>query len=129
MGGMNKKNGESFLNRLFRVPYLLGGVRALCLAVLLVMVYFSYNFHGINGIKVPDPLMYTNIATFLFWVLWIMLVVVSVPFFGRIWCTVCPLGWLHGILSMNFFKKEYPQKLKNSIMLIVLTFLVLFGSV
>jgi polyferredoxin len=126
---MANNDRESFLNRLLRVPYLLGIVRALGFIILIIMVYYSYSYHGINGIAVADPLMYTNISTFLFWVFWIMLVVLSVLFFGRMWCTICPLGWLHGKLSMSFFKKEYPKSLKNSFLLIVFTFLVLFGSV
>ncbi|MFC1856012.1 4Fe-4S binding protein [Thermodesulfobacteriota bacterium] len=121
-------NNESFLNRLLRVPYLLGTIRLICMIVLFIMVYFSYNYHDINGIAVAEPLMYTNIATFLFWVFWIMAIVISVIFFGRMWCTICPLGWLNGILSMNFFKKEYPRALKNNTLLIIFTFLVLFGS-
>jgi polyferredoxin len=129
MSNNSVKNGESILNKLFRVPLLLGGTRVLNLAILIIMVYFSYHYHGINGIKAADPLMYTNIATFLFWVVWLMLIVISVIFFGRMWCTICPLGWLNGILSMNFFKKEYPKELKNNFLLIVFTFLVLFGSV
>lgn len=126
---MSKQNGESFLNRLLRVPFLLSAIRITCFVILIVMVYFSYNYHGINGVPSADPLMYTNLATFLFWVLWMMAVVLSVLFFGRMWCTICPLGWLNGILSMNFFKKDYPKFLKNNFLLIIFTFLVLFGSV
>ncbi len=124
--GANKK--ETLLNRLMRVPFLLSGIRMLSLAILLVMVYYSYNYRGINGVSVSDPLMYTNIATFLFWVLWLMVVVLSVLLFGRMWCTICPLGWLHGVFSMNCLKKDYPAGLKNNFLLIVFTFLVLFGA-
>ncbi len=123
----NKK--ESILNRILRIPFLLTGLRLFNLVVLGVMVYYSYSYYDINGIDSADPLMYTNAATFLFWVFWIEVIVISVLVLGRMWCAICPLGWLNGILSTNFLKLEYPAKLKNNFLLILFTFLVTFLSV
>jgi hypothetical protein len=88
-------------------------VHLLCLVLLLVMAAYGWRHHAIPGVPVKDPLMYTNLATYFFWVLWIMGVVFVALLFGRGWCSVCPLGWLNGLVSRFGLKLALPGWLGN----------------
>ncbi len=65
------------------------------------------------GVDVRDPLMYTNFTTFNLWVLWMMGMVVVALLLGRSWCTVCPVGWLNGVVSRFGLRRELPAWLNN----------------
>lgn len=103
------------LGRVLRAGWFWLGLRLGCLAVLLVMIAAGWHHHDIPGVRVPDPLMYTNLATHLFWVWWIMGVVFVALFFGRLWCAVCPLGWLNGLVTRFGFNRPLPAWLNNFI--------------
>jgi len=105
-------------------PWALRLVRIAALALLLVMAAYGWHQHAIPGVGAKDPLMYTNLATYFFWVLWIMGVVFIALFMGRGWCAVCPLGWLNGLFSNIGLKLRLPKTLDNFIP-VTLTLLVL----
>ncbi|PLX80925.1 MAG: hypothetical protein C0616_06850 [Desulfuromonas sp.] len=88
-------------------------VRAVFLLLMLAMIAFGWHHHAIPGVEVPDPLMYLNFATHFFWVLWIMIIVVVALLFGRAWCTVCPLGWLNGLVSRFGLGASIPRWLQG----------------
>lgn len=90
-------------------------LRLTALIILLAMIGWGWHQHSIPGLKVPDPLMYTNLTNHLFWVWWIMGVVVIALFFGRSWCAVCPLGWLNGLATRIGLGREMPAWLKSYI--------------
>lgn len=64
-----------------------------------------------------------NIATVLTWVIWWVLLVFVIIFFGKIWCTVCPWNAIAGwIQRKSLWKKrndsftlnkEWPRQLRN----------------
>lgn len=85
------------------------------LLVLLWMIAAGWHHHGIPGVAVNDPLMYTNLATHFFWVLWMMAVVPLALLLGRAWCTVCPLGWLNGLVARFGLGRPLPRWLNNFI--------------
>ena len=84
------------LGTLLRSPWPWRVIRILLLVMTLVMIAYGWHQHNIPGVATKDPLMYTNLATFFFWNLWIMAIVFIALFLGRAWCTVCPVGWLNG---------------------------------
>ncbi len=108
-------------------------VRLAMLALLLVMIAFGWHQHAIPGVDVRDPLMYANFTTFNLWVLWMMGMVVVAMILGRSWCTVCPVGWLNGVLSRFGLRRELPTWLNNfvpvTLVLVLLQLLVYFFSV
>jgi len=111
---------------LLRSPWPWRLVRVLLLALMVVMVTFGWNQHAIPGVPVRDPLMYSNLATYLFWVVWIMGVVFVAALFGRGWCTLCPLGWLNGLVGRVGLRRELPAWLHGSVpVTLVLIFLQL----
>lgn len=82
--------------------------RLLLLALTLVVIASGWRHHGIPGIAAKDALMYTSFATFGLWVLWLMGLVLLALFAGRLWCAVCPFGWLNGLLSRYGFQRPLP---------------------
>ena len=58
------------------------------------MLAAAWGYETLPGINDPYPLLYTNSTTLLFWVIWFMGLVFTAPLVGRLWCGVCPLGYL-----------------------------------
>lgn len=102
-----------FLGRLLRSPWPWRLLRLGMLVLLAAMAVSGWNQHAIPGVPVRDPLMYTNFANYLFWVLWMMGVVFVAALFGRAWCTVCPLGWLNGLVSRLGLRRDLPGWLRG----------------
>ncbi len=97
-----------YLGRLLRSPWPWWLLRPLLLALMVLMAVYGWDQHAIPGVPVRDPLMYSNLATYLFWVVWIMGVVFVAALFGRGWCTVCPLGWLNGLTGRIGLRLDLP---------------------
>lgn len=57
-----------------------------------LLVAAAWGRTSLPGIDDKFPLLYTNAATLLFWVVWFMGIVLLAPLAGRAWCGVCPLG-------------------------------------
>jgi len=121
------------LGRVLLTPWIWRLLRLTALALLLVMAGYGWHHHAIPGVQVRDPLMYTNLASYFFWVLWIMGVVFIALFLGRAWCTVCPLGWLNGLFSRIGLQLPLPAWLRNfvpvTITLVALQLAVYFLAV
>ncbi len=90
-------------------------VRLAGLVLTVAMIAWGWHQHAIPGLTVPDPLMYTNLTSHLFWVWWLMGIVFVALLFGRLWCAVCPLGWLNGIASRFGLRRDMPVWLRNFI--------------
>jgi polyferredoxin len=85
------------------------------LVLTVAMIGWGWHQHSIPGLDVPDPLMYTNLTSHLFWVWWLMGIVFIALLFGRLWCAVCPLGWLNGIISRFGLRQDMPGWLRSFI--------------
>lgn len=121
------------LGPLLRSPWFWRICRLLLLGLLLLMIAYGWHQHAIPGVATTDPLMYTNLATYGLWVLWLMGVVFVALLFGRLWCSFCPLGWLNGLVSRSGFKLALPQWLQNyfpvTLVLIILQLAVYLLSI
>lgn len=102
--------------------------RLAMLALLFVMIAYGWHQHAIPGVSVRDPLMYTNFTTLSLWVVWLMGMVAVAMVLGRSWCTICPVGWLNGMVSRYGLRRELPEWLNNlvpvTLVLILLQLLV-----
>ena len=92
-------------------------LQAAALGVLLFMIVAGWGLHGVEGVQVEGALMYTNIATFGFWVIWFMALVLLLPAIGRLWCTVCPLGWCNDLAARWGLKRAWPKQLQNLVLM------------
>ena len=118
---------------ILRSPWLWRFLRIICLLLLVAMTAWGWHHHRIAGIDVRDPLMYTNLTNHLFWVWWIMGIVFIALLFGRSWCSVCPLGWLNGLVARFGFRWEMPSWLQNfipvTLVLVLLQLMVYFLAI
>jgi hypothetical protein len=117
-----------WLRRLLLSPWSWRVLRLGALGVLLAMIAWGWHHHGIPGVSVKDPLMYTNLATHLFWVWWMMGVVFIALLLGRAWCAVCPVGWLNELTSRLGLQRSLPTWLRNFVP-VTLTLVILQLSV
>ncbi|MDZ4183622.1 MAG: 4Fe-4S binding protein [Desulfuromonadales bacterium] len=101
------------LGPLLRSPWPWRLLRLVLLLMTLLMIAYGWHQHAIPGVVTPDPLMYTNLATYFFWNLWIMAIVFVALFLGRAWCTICPVGWLNGLVIRFGLKRDLPPWLRN----------------
>ncbi len=99
--------------RLWRSPAFPAVLQAAALAVLVGMIAVGWGRTGLPGGGVAVPLLYTNLAALGFWTLWLMGLVLLLPGVGRLWCTVCPVGWCNDIASRAGAKADYPRRLQH----------------
>lgn len=105
-----------------------GFFQILTFAALIFILIITSPYHNIQGVSVPDPLVYTNLGNLLFWIYWMMGIIIFILIWGRLWCAICPLGMVNGLFSKIGFKFNYPQKLRNWYLLIVI-FIILQISI
>jgi polyferredoxin len=100
-------------------------LQAAALAVLLFMIGAGWGLHGVDGVAVDGALLYTNLATLGFWVVWFMALILLLPAIGRLWCTVCPVGGCNDLAARWGLKRAWPRGMQNyvpmGIMLLGLT--------
>jgi len=122
-----------FLGSMIRSTWTWRLLRLAMLGLLLVMIAYGWHQHAIPGVAVRDPLMYTNFATFNLWVLWMMGMIFVALLLGRSWCTLCPVGWINGLISRLGLRREMPRWLNNfipvTLVLVALQLLVYFLSI
>ncbi len=88
-------------------------LQAPALGVLLFMIAAGWGLHGVEGVAEDGPLLYTNLATFGFWVVWFMGLVLLLPLVGRVWCTVCPVGWVNDAAARWGLRRSWPRALQS----------------
>lgn len=111
------------LARLWRSPAFPAVLQAAALAVLIALIAAGWGRTGLPGSGAAVPLLYTNLAALGFWTLWLMSLILLLPGVGRLWCTVCPVGWCNDLASRAGAKADYPRRLQH----LGLMALLLFG--
>lgn len=111
------------MNRISRSPLFPSLLQIAALAVFIVLILAGWGRHGIPGRPGEGQLLYTNLATLGFWVIWFMGLVLLLPVVGRVWCTVCPLGGCNDLLARVGLRRPYPRRLHN----LILTAVFLLG--
>ena len=87
------------INKIFKNRYFLTIIQFFTLTVFVLLIY------GAIGISTNDPdfakiLRNTNLPNLIVWSYWWPLIIVTAIFFGRFWCTICPME-----LITSFFGK------------------------
>ncbi len=85
------------------------------IAMLGVFAFIIVNGWGVSG---DDPkfvkiLRNTNLANLLVWSYWWPVIIVITIFFGRLWCTVCPMELLSSLSSRVGFSRKVPRWLRS----------------
>ncbi len=91
---------------------------------LMLLTLFFFVFAILTGLF-GTPAGAKNFSIIYIWIVWwALLIIIMVPFFGRLWCTVCPIPgpgeWLQrrGIVQKRFpklmtLRQRWPRRLKN----------------
>ncbi len=99
---------DSALGALLRNPLPQRVVQWFFLLALAALIYSAWGQERLPGIDDPFPLIYTHATTLLFWVVWFMGIVLAAPLAGRLWCGVCPLGYLSDRLGRIGLNVKWP---------------------
>ncbi len=87
------------INRLFKNKYFLIIFQLITLAVFVLLIYGSIGI-STNDADFAKVLRNTNLANLIVWSYWWPIIIVSAIFFGRYWCSICPVE-----LITSFFGK------------------------
>lgn len=100
------------MNRLFKSKYFLLGTQVFTLLVFAALI--------VNAIDITtdDPsfaktLRNTNLSNLIVWSYWWPLIIVIAIFFGRFWCSICPMELVTSLFGMIGLKKRPGKVLKS----------------
>ena len=111
------------INRIFKHKYFLAATQFFTLTVFILIIY------GAIGITTNDAdfakiLRNTNLSNLIVWSYWWPLIIVTAIFFGRFWCTICPVEMVTSFFGKIGFRKK-PGKLLKSNWIITLFYAVI----
>ncbi|MBL0156110.1 MAG: 4Fe-4S binding protein [Bryobacterales bacterium] len=107
LAGRGAPGGESRINLFTLFPWLKRIIKLptfqFNLMLPMLAAFWLIILAGLLGGKVAGR----NAAPMIIWVLWLSaLIIILVPVFGRIWCTVCPLPMLGELLQRRRLSKD-----------------------
>ncbi|PLX43953.1 MAG: hypothetical protein C0609_06710 [Deltaproteobacteria bacterium] len=79
---------------LIKNPFFQRTLQGFAILVLICLLIIAWGREALPGIPDRWPLIYTNATTLIFWVIWFMGLVLTIPLLGRLWCAICPLGYI-----------------------------------
>ncbi len=85
---------QKIMKVIFKSRWFPVAVQGALLAGYAAVIWFSMGVVVPPGAK-PKVFAQTQLATLLVWGIWLPLLIVLTGFFGRIWCSVCPLELGH----------------------------------
>lgn len=81
-----------------------------------------------NNYKLTKILQHTNLPNLLVWSYWFSLIVIIAIFFGRFWCSICPMELVISIFNRFGLKKEPGKFIKSGwVITILYTIILIFG--
>jgi polyferredoxin len=92
------------------------------LAVYIAVIYFGY-------FGVTEETRYSNFGSFIIWVIWWPALIFIALFNSRLWCTVCPIGFIASTLDKLGLNFQVPNALKKNKLAIVLGLFILHSLV
>lgn len=100
------------INKLFKNKYFLIVTQFLTLIVFVLIIY------GAIGVTTNDPdfakiLRNTNLSNLIVWSYWWPLIIVTAIFFGRFWCSICPMELVTSFFSKIGLRKKPGSLLKS----------------
>jgi len=93
---------------------------------LLIIVGLSANTENLAFAKI---LRNTNLANLIVWSYWWPFIIVGAVFFGRIWCTVCPVELVTSLSARIGFKRKIPRWIKSGWVITIFYVIILYIGV
>ncbi|MEA1875220.1 MAG: 4Fe-4S binding protein [Bacteroidota bacterium] len=111
------------LNKLFKNRFFLSSLQFISLIVFVLIIY------GAIGVTTKDAdfakiLRNTNLSNLIVWSYWWPLIIVSAIFFGRFWCSICPMEMITSFLGKIGVKRK-PGKFMKSGWIITLFYAII----
>lgn len=100
------------INRLFKNNFALITLQFIALLIFILLIY------GSIGITTQDAdfakiLRNTNLANLIVWSYWWPMIIVTAIFFGRYWCSICPMELITSLFGKIGFRKKPGKFLKT----------------
>ncbi|MCD6366492.1 MAG: 4Fe-4S binding protein, partial [Bacteroidales bacterium] len=100
------------INKLFKNRYFLTTIQFFVLTVFVLLIY------GSIGITTKNPdfakiLRNTNLSNLIVWSYWWPLIIVTAIFFGRFWCSICPMELITSFFGKIGLRKKTNKFLKS----------------
>jgi polyferredoxin len=116
------------INRLFKSFWF-----PLALQILTLVVFIALIIGGLSAntsdMAFAKVLRNTNIANLVVWSYWWPMIILSAIFFGRIWCTICPMELLTSLASKIGLKKNPSKFLQSGWVITLLYIFILFVGI
>ena len=100
------------INKLFKNRFFLTSTQFLTLTVFILLIY------GAIGVTTKDPdfakiLRNTNLSNLIVWSYWWPLIIATAIFFGRFWCSICPMELITSFFGRIGLRKKPGKFLKS----------------
>ncbi|BBG65067.1 polyferredoxin [Hydrogenimonas sp.] len=119
---IKRENSDLFKNRLFRFIFK-NRKFVFLLRIVVAFLFFYAIFMGFY-----DSSKDNIFTTAIFWgIFWPFFIVTTLPIFGRIFCGICPHGFLGKYITGYGLKRSMPKWLKNRFIGVMLLFLGWWG--
>ena len=100
------------INKLFKNKHFLISLQFISLTVFISLIYGSIGITT-NDADFAKVLRNTNLANLIVWSYWWPLIIVSAMFFGRYWCTICPMELITSLAGKLGLKRRPGKFLKS----------------
>ncbi|PXX97056.1 hypothetical protein DF185_18710 [Marinifilum breve] len=92
---------------------------------ILSLLIFTFLVLGAINVTTSDPalvkqLRNTNLSNLIVWSYWWPVIVLTAVFFGRHWCSICPIEFLSAIANRIGLKRKVPKFMKSGWMITIL---------
>lgn len=116
------------MNYLFRKSWFPLGAQ---LAALVVFILLMIGGFGANtsDMGFAHVLRNTNLANLFVWSYWWPLIIILSVFFGRLWCTVCPVELITSLSARFGLRKKAPKWLRSGWIITIFYVVILFVGI
>jgi len=111
------------INKLYRSKRYPLVFQILALTVFIFLIIGGINVTADNG-DLAKYLRNTNLSNLIVWSYWWPLIVLTAVFFGRHWCSICPIELLITLTSRIGLKRKVPKFIKSGWMITILYALI-----
>lgn len=119
---------NNFLTKIFRSKYFLFVMQLITLTAFALIVASAISVGPGNNYKITKILQHTNLPNLLVWSYWFSAIIIVAIFFGRFWCTVCPMELVISIFNRFGLKLKPGKFLKSGwVVTILYTIILIFG--
>ena len=110
---------KTLLNKLFKKSYFPWVFQVMFIVVAILLMWGGWDVNTPDR-KVLMQLRNTNLPNLLVWSYWWPMLILVTIFFGRLWCTVCPVEFLSRICARFGLKLNPPKFIRSRWLIVIL---------